>query len=177
MGAVRVIDDHNDLVNTGTKSHTELEDHIAGIDNYDFPINDGDSGDVLITDGNGNLSWQEPSSGVGFWNHSWATAVDNQEAPTSWTDLDLSSIVGSNYALIILKVKKNGGTVADYFIRPNGDTDDYEVITSHTAGTCAISLASNEVGFLIVETDSSGIIEWKSNKTDYVSLIVVGFIK
>jgi len=59
MSAIRVIDDHLELKNIGTKSHAEIEEHIPGIGNYSFPAEDGAPDQILVTDGAGTLSWED----------------------------------------------------------------------------------------------------------------------
>jgi len=96
-------------------------------------------------------------------------------APTSWTDRDLSSIVGSRRAMVFLKVKNRAGFTRDYRFRQNGDTDEY----SHDAGyphcsTCR--LAPNEAGTVWVVTDTSGVIEWCASNPDPVTVWVLAYI-
>lgn len=57
MAANRVIDNHLELANIGTKTHAQIESHIQGIGNYAFPAADGALNQILETDGAGVLSW------------------------------------------------------------------------------------------------------------------------
>ena len=78
---------------------------------------------------------------------------------TSFADLDLSTVVGANKALVMLKV-----TVASanfiVMARPNGETT---IDGSGTPSSSSIAYAgsSNLTQVLWVETGTDGIIEWK----------------
>lgn len=63
MVAIRVIDDHLELANIGTKTHANIEGHIQGIGNYAFPAADGAINKILQTDGVGVLSWVDLPAG------------------------------------------------------------------------------------------------------------------
>lgn len=63
MSAGRIIDDHLELANIGTKTHAEIESHIQGIGNYAFPSADGALNQILETDGEGALSWVNKPAG------------------------------------------------------------------------------------------------------------------
>jgi len=93
------------------------------------------------------------------------TEVYNAAAPTSWTDLDLSGIIGSNEALVLLKFIGDGST-QQVKVRQNGDTADFSLSEFSTANHVA----------LWVTTDASGIIEWKAVNTDNTTIDVIGYI-
>ena len=177
MAAIRIIDDHDELENSGTKTHDELEGHLSGLDSYDFPGSDGQEGQVLTTNGDGNIIWDKPSDNPGFWKHSGSTIVNNQSAPTNWVDLDLSSIVGMNRALVMLKIFKSSSGAATYYLRPNDDNDDYRTTGFQANGINAIRLGYNEAGLLMIESNENGIIEWMSSKSDNVTVTVIGYIR
>lgn len=63
MTATRVIDDHIELTNIGTKTHAEIESHIQGIGNYAFPVVDGTADQILKSNGAGVLSWTDQPAG------------------------------------------------------------------------------------------------------------------
>jgi len=98
---------------------------------------------------------------IGRFSYSGAQ-VFSASAPTSWTDLDLSSYVGSRRALVLLKVKNRGGFAQQYKFRTNGDTDDYSVADDRWHCSACI-LDSGYCGTVLAMTDASGIVEWWSN--------------
>ncbi len=121
-------------------------------------------------------------STAGFWNNSGTQVFGDPaaDAPTSFTDLDLSSVVGSNHALVLLKfIDTEGGNT--FRVRQNGDTTDSATTQSSSAGYGAqsgFSGGANLAVYLMCATDGSGIIEIDaftgSRDTD---IFVVGYIK
>ncbi|RLC84207.1 MAG: hypothetical protein DRJ03_14895 [Chloroflexi bacterium] len=98
----------------------------------------------------------------------------NSTSPVTWTDLDLSSIVGNRRALVFLKVKaqdRNG-----YFkFRPNGDTHEYSYGADWPqCSQCMI--AGGECGTVWVMTDANGVIEWTSDWQQSTVIWVLGYI-
>ena len=82
-------------------------------------------------------------------------------APTVWTDLDLSAIVGANHAIVALAIT-NTATTYTYAVRRNGDTDTYNIGgTANDHCQSGFNTIAGEKIVLIVETDNAGIIEWK----------------
>ena len=71
------------------------------------------------------------------------TNVFSGAAPTSWTDLDLSAVTGSNRCLVTLKIKSTSGGV-NYnnrvSIRPHGDTDNYVLEYTNSGAMTSIFL-------------------------------------
>lgn len=52
------------------------------------------------------------------------TQVFTANAPTSWTDLDLSGVVGSNVAYVRMKFVVGGSSLGYTRLRVNGETVD-----------------------------------------------------
>lgn len=63
MSAIRIPDDHLDILNIGTKTHAQIEAHIQGIGNYAFPAVDGALNQILETNGAGVLLWVNKPAG------------------------------------------------------------------------------------------------------------------
>lgn len=104
--------------------------------------------------------------------------VTNQAIPSSFTDLDLSAIVGSNTALVLMRIEAIGGQL-DFKSRTNGDTLDIDSGAGwFGGGTSAATISSNDSAYTSVKTDSAGIIEVAkaSNGTNY-SLDVIAYMK
>jgi len=97
------------------------------------------------------------------WQYSGASEFSGN-APTSWTDLNLASTVGTNRAVAILKVKQTGALDQTFAFRPNGDTDEYyrALITGEFSTPTNFELDEDQATLVTVITDASGIIEWKA---------------
>jgi len=89
------------------------------------------------------------------------TQVFNGTSPTSWTDLNLSAVVGANQAIVLLKVSFQDPTVREISFRKNGDTDQFFGHVAYAHGV-ATTVGSNTIpsSYVLIVTDSSGIVEW-----------------
>ena len=95
-------------------------------------------------------------------------------APTSWTDLDMSAIVGSIRAIVLLKVTNNSTTsTRTYAFRPNGDTDEYYNVTYPTPSN--FKLFEEMSALVTVQTDTSGIIEWMASGANDTDIVVLSY--
>lgn len=85
-------------------------------------------------------------------------------SPTSYTDLDLSSIIGTTSRVVFLKVTCGTTSVAFHF-RKNGEAGT-GAVGDNSAGTNRTSLlTSGQVAYVTVVTDSSGVVEWYTSQT------------
>jgi len=119
--------------------------------------------------------------GTSFWHHD-GTQVFNTTMTTAqkFQELDLSSYVGSNRALAFLEVKSSG--TATYACKPKGEGD---VWVNHAParatrgfGCCLIDFDADHYGYVIVETDVSGVIQHGyNNNTDTITIKLLGFVK
>lgn len=102
----------------------------------------------------------------------------NTPDPSAWTALDLSGTVGSNFALVILKVDGDIKTVA---FRQNGEVDEFYNVTLNTYGSGLQLIrgwGSSAVETVLVPTDSSGVIEWKAENVATACVIdIIAYIK
>lgn len=80
--------------------------------------------------------------------------------PTTWTDLDLSSVVGATTKIVLLKMTTASGRLFGF--RTNGDTAEYFDDTNANSQNI-IKTDDNIAGTTIVKTDSSGVIEWRGS--------------
>jgi len=106
------------------------------------------------------------------------TGVFSDTAPTDWTDLDLSGIVGAQATLVILKVLGEAGKVRAF--RKNGDTDNFYstfVATGASYGPAAVKTIGAVRAVVMVATDTGGIIEWKCQAADTVMISTIAYIK
>lgn len=103
------------------------------------------------------------------------TEVFNGTPPGAMTDLDLSGVVGSNSALVVLKIRHSAS--GNFFtVRKNGDTD---FAGSGLYGHCAfIQSSTNTYQSVLVPTDSAGIIEWMAQVASGTTIVkVIAYIK
>jgi len=98
---------------------------------------------------------------------------------TSFTDLDLSSIVGSNRALVVLKVR-NSSTITNVWFRAKDDDFDWNIAASQFAYGCngALTGTSDKGSYLVTMTNASGVVEHKSEDSNKdVKVTVMAFQK
>lgn len=101
------------------------------------------------------------------------TVVFTGNSPTSFTDLNLSSVVGVNSAIVIIKIKCDWG---NYIIfRTNGETDTFSV--NGEGVSKARIFTANETNYLLAITDSSGKVEWKTGAVQSTILTVEASLK
>ena len=91
------------------------------------------------------------------------TQVYNTTSPTTWTDLDLSSYVGTRRVVVFLRVNA-GGTLLLGF-RENGISLSNYFFNTDQCGASFIQMYSGTGGYAIVQTDTSGIIELEGSAT------------
>lgn len=101
-----------------------------------------------------------------------STQVFSGIAPSTWTDLDLSAVVGTNYALVILKVSSNIGD--GFSFRQNGDTLDIGL--GIAGGIGFISVGASGGRQVLMYTDVNGVLEWISQNQAQVVVEVVTYI-
>jgi len=92
------------------------------------------------------------------------TQVYSGATTTSWTDLDLSSVVGNNISLVLVKIDRISGQ-GRFLCRTNGT--DYETGTDGFSGAYTSTnwsyIADNHpTGYLFIMTDNSGGIEYRN---------------
>jgi len=113
-----------------------------------------------------------------FWTHSGVKVYDNTAAPTSWTDLDLSSIIGKNRALVYLKIKNRYEMYAvHYSFRTDGDGEEVGANITYAGGCTYLMIEIGYIGYLLVETSKDGIVDWKCNQASPVDIWVLGYVK
>lgn len=110
------------------------------------------------------------------WRHS-GTSVFNGEALETYNDLDLSPIVGSNHALVFLKITPIGAA-NHYFVKTKGENGD-PGLTYANAGGCALGdLPDGGCGYFLAETDAAGKLEWRCGSGEKTTQIwLMGYIK
>jgi len=106
------------------------------------------------------------------------TQVFNGTSPTSYTDLNLSSVIGSGQAMVYLKIRCNS-TSTNYAFRTNGETVavGYPNISWFGGGASAVTINTNYIGYVLVMTDSSGIVEWYGNNGVSTTVYVEAYMR
>ncbi len=105
------------------------------------------------------------------------TEVFNGISPTTWTVLNLSGTIGSNPALVILKICVATGVTA-VAVRKNGDTDEFfSTVTTYGTGAALSKALAGIHTVLVVTTDNTGKIEWKTNLASSSTIDIIAYIK
>lgn len=139
-------------INLTAEHWQEMQDDINSIIAAGLPA--GTSGDVMYNDGSNWVAKEESKTKFS------TTEVFNGTSPTTFTDLDLSSVVGVKQKVVLLKFITTGGNVV-VGVKTNGDADTYGTNSGY-GGISSLLLTTNEAGTTIVKTDTSGVIEWKA---------------
>lgn len=113
-----------------------------------------------------------------FWTHSGVKVHDNTAAPTSWTDLDLSSVVGKNRALVFVKLKNRDATRKEgYAFRIKGETEEVARDILQASMNNMVSITEGNIAHFVMETNVDGVLEWNTNSGKDTDIWVVGYIK
>lgn len=119
-----------------------------------------------------------PRIGERGWVHSGVKVYDNADAPTSWTDLDLSAVVGARHVLAALKLKNRDASYKlIYLFRRNGETEDVADAYGLAGMNNTVDLAAGKIVHFVLETDENGIIEWKTSQAEKADIWVLGYIR
>lgn len=152
----------------------DTEDCVDGVSNVNQANAGEATGPVVVADSDAIIEWQASGSGhnstidiLGYVNTGWTSGItevySSAAPPTSWTDLDLSSVVGSTQMIVALALRAtiNVGGTTRLAVRPNGDVGDWLHASNPYRGTSCLTFTSSvQSGIVITETDSNGVIEW-----------------
>jgi hypothetical protein len=120
---------------------------------------DGETGTGIINLGTNNTILKIGASQP----KSVSTSVySGSAAPTSFTDLDISSVVGANKAMCTARVDNHSGSAATFLFRTNGDGTVETVPSTPGTGPNICSMQNNEGNYVTFITDGAGIVEWCS---------------
>lgn len=104
------------------------------------------------------------------------TEVFSGTSPTTWTDLDLSAVVGANYAEVMLKVYSATANKGMAF-RKKGDTDEFLEGVQFITGVACVHVYNAGRHYVVkVFTNAAGVIQWKHETASTVTIDVMGFI-
>lgn len=106
------------------------------------------------------------------------TQVFSGTSPGSWTDLDLSGVVGAKSALVILKITRTSDKLYTVVFRKNGETDEFYDNYGGPAGLAHIvGDTANVFQAVAVFTDAAGKIEWRSTSpVSDVTIDIMGYV-
>ena len=102
-------------------------------------------------------------------------------AANTFQDLDLSSVVGSNSAIVTLEIQS--GASQHYALKPKGFGGAYASHSNTTSGNSLgmcyfVADNAGDYAYVTIMTDSSGVIQHgSSDNTTTFTVKVVGFIK
>jgi len=120
------------------------------------------AGKVLKGAGAGNAPTEADFQG--YFDICFTKVYDNSPAPTTWTDLNLSSVVGANMAVALLRIRNRDQTTENaYRFRLNGQLYDVGYGPDY-AGVNVGTAWEEQVIYVMVRTDTSGIVEWEANR-------------
>ena len=140
-----------------------------GVHTMDSPIVDGTLRSALLvveTDANGVIEWiANGVSNVTLTIQGWAStqhsgaSVFTGAPPAGWTDLDLSAVVGANIALALIRVEETNNVAQGLGVRRNGSAFEQVPPASETAACAYAEIMALGAGYMLVETDSAGLVE------------------
>lgn len=84
-------------------------------------------------------------------------------APTSWTDLDCSAVVGAYPTLVYARVTNASGSVAKYVFRAKGDSAVETTLGTIHTGANVCQMQNAEQQYVTFLTDASGMAQWVSD--------------
>jgi hypothetical protein len=167
---------------TDTIDHDNLNS-TTGYSKIHVPTG-GNSGDHLKTNGAGSLSWEAPpDTGGGFTytrSHASNPVYNNSltaqsRSASTWYDLDLSAIVGSQNCLALLRVTTD--LSINEVIREKGDSGAAAMWMGPTNSINGALLTAGNYCYILVPTDSSGVCEHSGNSLSAtVRIDVIGYI-
>lgn len=134
-----------------------------------------DSGKVAKLDSGGHIA-------LGFLGKGYPASVAfNGTAPTSDTDLDLSSIIGANQKTVLLQVFRTSDSDATAarvtFVRKGSSYQTINTGTAYVGGANNVQFTSTaaQYGSVVVTTDANGVLTWKSTAGATITVVVEAF--
>jgi len=158
---------------------TKIDDLTQGDDNTDLDSSAARHGLLKKLDGVATNFL----NGAGNWSNTAVLTQSDTEvfnatmgAATTWQDLDLSGVVGSNVALVMIKITIGAGGANSYAIRRNGDAD--QMYGGANQGmACASNFGAVTFQILMCFTDGSGVIEHICNQNANACVVdLIGYI-
>ena len=114
----------------------------------------------------------------GTYNHIGQQVYTGNSPNNTWTDIDLSSHVGTNgAALVTLLVEDTGGNYPWIFFRTKGVADDFMQLSAYDTGSITATMENGKSTIVILPTDENGVIEWNANSSGSTyNITLLGYI-
>ena len=94
------------------------------------------------------------------------TEVFSGAMPSSWTDLDLSSVVGQKQSLVMLRYKYNFSDSTYSYVAVRTNDSNFDSGSNTSINSILLNSTDNPSSFMLLQTDSGGIIEQRETSTN-----------
>lgn len=174
----------SDTANTddlGTEALYFRKPYFASEMSFEGTTDDASQTTFTITDPTGDRTITVPDANITLIGLAWENSTDvnsGAASPTTWTDLDLSGVVGSNEAFVVLRIK-SASDMNETSVRRDGDTNEYysEAADPNAYG-CALGHHSSVADLVLMcMTDADGEIEWITQTSENANVYVQLYIK
>jgi hypothetical protein len=138
--------------------------------------NTNTAGGAVVLAATSELPTSSGTNVTGLWRSSGTQVYTLSQSPTAFTDLSLSSVVGSNKALAFLKIKNRAGASANYVsFRTNGETDE-NWDSGNVGSEDTKYILAGDFASTLVETDGDGVVEWRGAALLNTDIWVLGYV-
>ena len=94
------------------------------------------------------------------------TEVFSGAMPSSWTDLDLSSVVGQKQSLVMLRYKYNFSDSTYSYVSVRTNDSNFDSGSNTSINSILLNSTDNPSSFMLLQTDSGGMIEQRETSTN-----------
>ena len=94
------------------------------------------------------------------------TEVFNGAMPSSWTDLDLSSVVSQKQSLVMLRYKYNFSDSTYSYVAVRTNDSNFDSGSNTSINSILLNSTDNPFSFMLLQTDSGGMIEQRETSTN-----------
>ena len=94
------------------------------------------------------------------------TEVFNGAMPSSWTDLDLSSVVSQKQSLVMLRYKYNFSDSTYSYVAVRTNDSNFDSGSNTSINSILLNSTDNPSSFMLLQTDSGGMIEQRETSTN-----------
>jgi len=141
---------------------------------FTFPTADGNANQVLVTDGEGNVTWADQTGGGDTFVDrgdpaAWDFDVNDLTTDGTWRDLDLSGIVPAGAKAVLLGVQIRANDVnSTISFRENGNSNVRNVFRLRVQ----VSSIRND-GCSWVACDTNRVIEYNADDVAWTNILTV----